>query len=173
MSSIQPSGAVEKTGPIVVNLLWWLCHVMGGLAARQQCYNDVRGWYSACIEQLFARLWHWGLVRNIWCHGPDKLHQFVRILLHFPQFCIRRQVCQLRSGPWDHVLPHVWIGATRPPPRMRERMRWKCVRCVVTSAPPSPFVVSVRSTIVPNVLTPTLVGIILFFKHILSGILCC
>ena len=51
-------------------------------------------------------------------------------------------------------------------------MRQKCVHCVVTSAPPSQFVVRVRSTIVLNVLTSTLVGIILFVKHILSDILC-
>ena len=30
----------------------------GTLTARQQCYNDVPGWYRAHIEQLFARLWH-------------------------------------------------------------------------------------------------------------------
>ena len=30
----------------------------GTLTARQQCYNDVHGWYRARIEQLFARLWH-------------------------------------------------------------------------------------------------------------------
>ena len=41
---------------------------------------------------LFARLWHWGLVRNIWCGSPNDLHQPVRILLHFTYFCIRRQV---------------------------------------------------------------------------------
>ena len=35
----------------------------------------VQGW----IEQLFAHLWHWGLVRNIWCAGPNELHQSVRI----------------------------------------------------------------------------------------------
>ena len=32
----------------------------GTLTARQQCFNDVHGWYTARIEQLFARLWHWG-----------------------------------------------------------------------------------------------------------------
>ena len=37
-------------------------------------------------------------------------------------------------------------------------MRQKCVCCVVRSIPPSQFVVSVKSTIVLNVLTPTLVG---------------
>ena len=30
----------------------------GPLTARQQCYNDVHGWYRARIEQLISRLWH-------------------------------------------------------------------------------------------------------------------
>ena len=55
--------------------------------------------------------------------------------------------------------------ATRPPHMMRQRMRQKCVCCVVRSAPPSRFVMSVRSTIVLNVLTPTLVGAMLFVKY--------
>ena len=37
-------------------------------------------------------------------------------------------------------------------------MRQKCVCCVVRSVPPSQFVLSVKSIIVLNVLTPTLVG---------------
>ena len=80
----------------------------GTLTTRQQCYNDVHGWYRARIEQLFARLWHWGLVRNIWRGGPNELHQSVRILLHFTQFCIRRQVRHPPYGPWEHVPPQVW-----------------------------------------------------------------
>ena len=80
----------------------------GTLTARQQGYNDVHGWYRARIEQLFARLWHWGLVRNIWRGGPNELHQSVRILLHFIQFCIRRQVRHPPYGPWKHVPPQVW-----------------------------------------------------------------
>ena len=44
-------------------------------------------------------------------------------------------------------------------------MRQKCVCCVVGSAPPSRFVMSVRSTIALNVLTPTLVGAMLFVKY--------
>ena len=44
-------------------------------------------------------------------------------------------------------------------------MRQKCVSCVARSAPPSQFVMSVRSTIVLNVLTPTLVGPMLFVKY--------
>ena len=55
--------------------------------------------------------------------------------------------------------------ATRPPRKMRPRMRQKFVCCVVRSAPPSQFVMSVRSTIVLNVLTPTLVGAMLFVKY--------
>ena len=49
--------------------------------------------------------------------------------------------------------------------KMRQRMRQKCVCCVARSAPPSQFVMSVRSTIVLNVLTPTLVGPMLFVKY--------
>ena len=30
------------------------------------------------------------------------------ILLHFTQFCIRRQVRHPPYGPWEHVPPHVW-----------------------------------------------------------------
>ena len=65
-------------------------------------------------------------------------------------------------------MSHLMFGltkATRPPRKMRQRMRQKCVCCVVRSAPPSQFVMSVRSTIVLNVLTPTLVGAMLFVKY--------
>ena len=51
--------------------------------------------------------------------------------------------------------------ATRPPHKMRQRMRQKWVCCVT----PSQFVVSVKSTIVLNVLTPTLMGPMLFVKY--------
>ena len=138
----------------------------GTLTARQQCYSDVHGWYRARIEQLFARLWHWGLVRNIWRGVPNELHQSVRILLHFTQFCIRRQV---RRPPTDHgsmsCLRFGLTKATRPPRKMRQRMRRKCVFCVAKGAPPLQFVMSVRSTIVMNVLTPTLVGPMLFVNY--------
>ena len=55
--------------------------------------------------------------------------------------------------------------ATRPPRKMRQRMRQKCVCCFAKGAPPSQFVMSIRSTIVLNVLTPTLVGPMLFVKY--------
>ena len=73
------------------------------------------------------------------------------------------------TPPTDHgSMSRLMFGltkATRPPRKMRQRMREKCVCCVATSAPPSQFVMSVRSTIVLNVLTPTLVGPMLFVKY--------
>ena len=105
---------ISKLGAMMVLIkagFMSLCHSLEermALTARQQCCNDVHGWYRARIEQLFARLWHWGLVRNIWRGGPNELHQSVRILLHFTQFCIRRQVRHSPYGPWEHVPPQVW-----------------------------------------------------------------
>ena len=68
------------------------------------------------------------------------------------------------TPPMDHgSMSRLMFGlttATRPPCKMRQRMRQKCVCCVVRSAPPSQFVMSVR-----NVLTPTLVGAMLFVKY--------
>ena len=49
-------------------------------------------------------------------------------------------------------------------------MRRKCVFCVAKGAPPSQFVMSVRSTIVLNVLTPTLVGPVLFVNYTTNDI---
>ena len=48
-------------------------------------------------------------------------------------------------------------------------MRQKCVCCVARRAPPSQFVMSVRSAIVLNVLTPRLVGPMLFVKYDTDG----
>ena len=59
--------------------------------------------------------------------------------------------------------------ATWPPRKMRQ----KCVCCVARSAPPLQFVMSVRSTIVLNVLTPTLVGPMLFVKYNTNDIWSC
>ena len=77
-------------------------------------------------------------------------------------------------GPWEHVLPHVWTDQrTRPPCKMRQRMRQKCVCCVARSAAPSQFVMGVRSTILLNVLTPALVGPMLFVKYNTNDIWSC
>ena len=58
--------------------------------------------YKAHIGQLFARLWHWGLVRNMW-RGPNELHQSVRI-----SFASGGRSVTPPYGPWEHVPPHVW-----------------------------------------------------------------
>ena len=76
-------------------------------------YNDVHGFYRARIEHLFARLWHWGIVRNIWRGSGTELHEYVRVLLHLQQFLIRRQVRYPPYGPWEHVPAHVWAAPTQ------------------------------------------------------------
>ena len=52
-------------------------------------------------------------------------------------------------------------------------MRQKCVCCVARSAPLSQFVMSVRSTIVLDVLATTLVGLVLFVKYNTNNIWSC
>ena len=98
----------------------------------------------------------------IWPGGPDEF------VFCFTLFSIRRQVLHPPRGPWDHV-PTLFgrIKAAQPPCKMRERMRQRCVLCVVKSAPLSQYVVSARSIVV-NVRTPTLLGIALFVGHMRS-----
>ena len=73
------------------------------LTERQKEYNDVHGLYRARIEHLFARMWHWGIVRNIWRGSGTELHEYVRVLLHLQQFLIRRQVEQKDSSVFLRV----------------------------------------------------------------------
>ena len=88
------------------------------------------------------------------------------VLLHFT-FGGRSVALLMDHGTMSRLMFGL-IKATQPPRKMRERMRHRCVLCVITSAPPSQFVVSVRSVIVLNVLMPTLVEMILFVGHIRS-----
>ena len=78
------------------------------LTDDQQEYNDVHGFYCARVEHLFARLWQWRIVRNVWTRSATELHGHVRILLHLTQFCIRRQTRYQPYGPWPHVPESVW-----------------------------------------------------------------
>ena len=97
-----------------------------------------------------------------------------------PMSCTHQSVfcCILRNfafagksvtPPMDHgSMSRLMFGltkATRPPRKMRQRMRQKCVCCVARSAPPLQFVMSARSNIALNVLTATLVGPMLFVKY--------
>ena len=137
----------------------------GTLTARQQSYNDAHGWYRARIEQLFAQLWHWGLVRNIWRGSPNELHLSVHILLHFTQFCIRGQVCHPPYGPWEHAPAHVWTDQSNSA-ATQDEAEDEAEVCVLCCQKRSTITVcSVRSTIVRSVLTPTLVGTMLFVKY--------
>ena len=92
------------------------------------------------------------------CHRP-----FNNAATHFlPRFGIATN----RHQHWvTYRLMFGLTKATRPAPKMRQRMRQKCVCCVAKGAPPSQLVVGVKSTIVLNVLTPTLVGPMLFVKY--------
>ena len=56
------------------------------LMERQKEYNDVHGFYRTQIEPLFARMWHWGIVRNIWRGFGTGLHECVHVPLHLQQF---------------------------------------------------------------------------------------
>ena len=55
--------------------------------------ENVHGWCRAQVEHLFARSWHWHLVKNILFGSQNELHHPISVLLHFVQFCIRWQVC--------------------------------------------------------------------------------
>ena len=58
------------------------------LTKQQKEYNTVIGFYRARIEHLFARIWHRGIIRNIWRGSGSELHEYVRVLLHLQQFLI-------------------------------------------------------------------------------------
>ena len=78
------------------------------LTDDQQEYNDVHGFYRARVGHLFARLWQWRIVCNVWTRTATELHGHVRILLHLTQFCIRRHTRYQPYGPWPHVPKSVW-----------------------------------------------------------------
>ena len=82
----------------------------GKLSERQQQYNDVHGWYRARVEHLFAQLWQWKVVRNIWQGGETELHETMRILLHMEQFVNSRKVRYQPYGPWPHVPEGLWTN---------------------------------------------------------------
>ena len=84
------------------------------LSDNQQEYNDVHGFYCARVEHLFARLWHWKIVCNVWMGSARDLHQHVRVLLHLTLFFIRRQTRSQPYGPWPHVPESAWAQQDAP-----------------------------------------------------------
>ena len=64
--------------------------------------------YGARVEHLFARLWQWRVVHNVWTPSATELHGHIRILLHLTQFCIQGQTRYQPGGPWPHMPKAVW-----------------------------------------------------------------
>ena len=100
-------GAYKGRVHVIVPFIGWKNDT---LSAHQRSYNDAHGWYQARIEQLFAHLWHWGLIRNIWRGGPSELHQSVRI------FFALNPILHPEVGP----LPSVWTVGTCSPSCLEE-----------------------------------------------------
>ena len=59
-------------------------------------------------SHLFAHLWSWRVVRDIWLGSHQDLHANTRILLHFSQFMLRRQKRYQPYGPWEHIPSSIW-----------------------------------------------------------------
>ena len=114
-----------------------------------------------------------GLGVSLVTSGPAALMSctspcvFCCISHHFA-FRGRSVTLLMDHGTMSHLLFGL-IKATRPPRKMKERMRQMCVPCVVRSAPPSQLVVSARSIIVMNVLMPTVVENKLFIRRYMSN----
>ena len=83
--------------------------ILVGKVEDQQEYNDVHGFYRARVEHLFARLWQWRIVHNVWTRSAMERHGHVCILLHLTQLCICRQTRYQPYGPWPHV-PESCVG---------------------------------------------------------------
>ena len=139
----------------------------GTLTARQQSYNDAGGighTLRSCLLGCGIGVWlgTFGVVAPMSC-TPQSV--FCCILRNFA--FTSKSVTP--PPPMDHwSMSRLIFGLTKatwPPRKMRQRMGQKCMCCVVRSAPPSQLVMSVKSTIVPNILTPTLVGAMLFVKY--------
>ena len=78
------------------------------LTDRQQQHNDVHSWYGARVEHIFAQLWQWKVVRNVWQGGEQELHETMRVLLHMEQFVNNRKLRYEPYGPWPHVPEGLW-----------------------------------------------------------------
>ena len=136
-------------------LFAWLLSGWGYGLAPMMCMGGIGHTLSICLDSC-------GIV--VWLVTPG-----VATLMSCPSPCVfccisRNFAFGGRSVTFfmDHVtmsrLMFGLIKATRPPRKMRERMRHMCVPCVVRSAPPSQLAVSAMSIIAMNVSMSTLVG---------------
>ena len=111
----------------------------GNLSNRQQSYNDVHGWYSARIEQLFCHLWHWALVRKVWRGSADQLHHSVRVFLHFAQFAPRGKYgisLMVHGTMCRHMFGRLLMTQALPHEIIVMKVMKTFVLCVVTNVPP-------------------------------------
>ena len=106
------------------------------LTDGQKEYNNVHGSCRARIEHLFARMWHWGIVRDIWRGSGTKLHEYVRVLLHLQQALISK----------TSTVPSIWsmgtctrtcMGCTYKRVAMMMRMLWVMMGMYVPFVAPS------------------------------------
>ena len=58
------------------------------LTDQQKECNNVHDFCRACVEHLFACMWHWGIIMNIWRRSGTELHEHVCVLLHLQKFLI-------------------------------------------------------------------------------------
>ena len=108
----------------------------GTLTARQQSYNDVHGnTLSICLNSCGTS----GVAALMSC---TSLCFFCCISRNFA-FRGRSVTFVMDHGTMSCIMFGL-IKATRPPCKMKERMRQMCVSCVVRSVPPSQLVVSAK-----------------------------
>ena len=62
----------------------------GTLSSHDASYNTVHQMDRARVEHLFAKLWPFGLMKNIWQGEAATLTKRLRVLLHFVNFNIKR-----------------------------------------------------------------------------------
>ena len=84
---------------------------------------------SARVEHLFAHLWSWRVVRDIWLGSHQDLHANTRILLHFSQFMLRRQKRYQPYGPWEHIPSSIWTEEEAPEVDEEEEDTFLCQVC--------------------------------------------
>ena len=74
----------------------------GQLSSHDATYNQVHQMHRARVEHMFARLWPFGLMKHIWQGDLATLTKYLRILLHFVNFDLKRGFMYRPLGPWNH-----------------------------------------------------------------------
>ena len=101
------------------------------LSDDQQEYNDVHGFYRARVGHLFARLWPWRIVCNVWTHSAEELHGHVPFCSTLLSFAFTDR---LGINPMDPglICLSVYGHRRRQPLRKRKMMTVFVANCVAT-----------------------------------------